>query len=92
MIRTQLVKKEAPLTSSVLNHVVAYDAIRLFAVFSVIAVHVATPVVANYNSSGKTAWWAGNLYESLFRSGIPLFLMLTGVLLLPKANGLRFKK
>ncbi|MBB6610283.1 acyltransferase family protein [Pontibacter sp. Tf4] len=73
------------------KRVAAFDLIRVFAAFSVIVVHVATPVVRS-NAPDTLLWWSGNVYEALFRSGVPLFLMLSGALLLPKATGLTFIK
>ncbi|MBC5991756.1 acyltransferase family protein [Pontibacter sp. SD6] len=67
----------------------AFDIIRCVAVFSVIAVHIASPVSAN-NILHEFNWWVGNTYQAVFRSGIPLFLMLSGALLLPRATGLSF--
>lgn len=67
-----------------------FSLLRIIATLSVIVVHIATPALKNFESSDNFNWWAGNIYESIFRSGIPLFLMLTGALLLEKANSFEF--
>ena len=74
---------------AVLYHEVAFDVIRCIALFSVVAVHVASPVGTNTNLY-EFNWWVGNAYQAVFRSGIPLFLMLSGALLLPRATGVSF--
>ena len=85
----QSAKLETPTVASS-KSLLEYDAIRFFAAFSVIAVHVATPALGNLSASGNYNWWVANFYQSLFRSGIPLFLMLTGALLLHRATGFTF--
>ncbi len=75
--------------AAITSRIAAFDLIRIFATFSVIVVHVATPIVRN-NLPDNSLWYTGNLYHAIFRSGIPLFLMLTGALLLPRAIGLKF--
>ncbi|MGH8822038.1 MAG: acyltransferase family protein, partial [Rhodoferax sp.] len=34
-------------------------------------------------------WWAGNVYDSLTRSSVPLFFMVSGATLLPKQEPIR---
>lgn len=55
------------------------------ATFMVILIHAAAPIAhaegSDYNSS---FWWAGNFWNSLSRPGVPLFVMLSGYLLLGK--------
>ncbi|MCJ8211011.1 acyltransferase family protein [Mucilaginibacter sp. RS28] len=63
------------------------DNIKIFAVLAVIGIHVAAYGVALEFGDGThptTAWWVSNFYESLFRSSVPLFVMITGALVLPK--------
>lgn len=74
------------------NRIAAYDLIRVFAAFSVIVIHVVNPIPLNFSSVNNYNWWVRPFYEAVFRSGIPLFIMLTGALLLPKATGVQFVK
>ncbi|WP_192820814.1 acyltransferase [Rufibacter sp. LB8] len=67
-----------------------YSNVRVFAAFSVLLGHAAGPLLSSFTTFNKGEWWIGNLYVSFFRSGLPLFLFLTGALLLPKANDLTF--
>jgi surface polysaccharide O-acyltransferase-like enzyme len=66
------------------------DNIRLIATIAVIAVHVATPPVFTLydpHSATNMVWWIGNVYDSFFRICVPLFVMITGSLLLPQQIG-----
>ena len=74
------------------NRIAAYDLIRVFAAFSVVVVHVASPVSSDYNDQSLFNQQIIQLYQAVFRSGIPLFLMLSGALLLPYATSLQFVK
>lgn len=60
---------------------VNYDAIRLFAVVAIVVLHSAANGV-NRLPLGSADWWLANLLDSAARAGVPLFLMLTGALLL----------
>ena len=66
-----------------------FDNIRFFATFSVIVIHVIGQLAEDFDLGTvlkqKTFLASVTIaYEAIFRSGIPLFLMLTGALLLPK--------
>jgi surface polysaccharide O-acyltransferase-like enzyme len=63
------------------------DNIRVIAVIAVIVVHVSAygTIEHNLNGSVNTNWWIVNFYESLSRCCVPLFVMITGSLLLPQA-------
>lgn len=67
------------------------DNLRVVTTIAVIALHVAAPaVVVLFNKQGpQPGWWAGNFYDSLFRPAVPIFVMITGALLLPQVIGLR---
>lgn len=67
---------------SELQHVmVSYDAIRLFAVVAIVVLHTAANGV-NRLDFASTDWWLANLTDSAARAAVPLFVMLTGALLL----------
>jgi surface polysaccharide O-acyltransferase-like enzyme len=76
-------------SGSINNRQYEYDNIRIFATFSVILIHVLGELFQDYpiQSFLQQKPFIVRLtitYEALFRSGIPLFLMLTGVLLMPR--------
>ncbi len=65
------------------------DLIRTFAIILVIMLHGATePItIANQMSpEGVVLWWTTNIYNSLARPAVPLFVMLSGALLLQPAK------
>ena len=72
------------------------DLIRTVAIILVILLHAAIEPTPNLNimsPQGVELWWTSNIYDSIARSAVPLFVMLTGALLLqPKKvdESLRF--
>jgi surface polysaccharide O-acyltransferase-like enzyme len=62
----------------------AMDTARVGACFMVVILHVAAVRFGTFDDQ----WWASNFYDSLARSCVPLFLMITGVLLLGKQESL----
>lgn len=57
------------------------DNSRIIAMFAVVMLHVATIVMVS-NEIGSTYWWFGNIYNSLVRWCVPVFVMISGALLL----------
>jgi surface polysaccharide O-acyltransferase-like enzyme len=57
------------------------DAARVFSIFAVVFLHVAASVVTEQDV-GTPAWWYGNFYDSLVRWCVPVFVMISGALLL----------
>jgi surface polysaccharide O-acyltransferase-like enzyme len=61
------------------------DLIRTIAIILVILLHAsieATPNIDIMSPQGVQIWWASDIYNSLARSAVPLFVILTGALLL----------
>jgi surface polysaccharide O-acyltransferase-like enzyme len=61
------------------------DLIRTVAIFLVILLHAAiepNPNLDLMSSSAVQLWWTSNVYDSIARTAVPLFIMLTGALLL----------
>jgi len=59
------------------------DWLRVFAIFSVVGIHVVAQLVADMNI-GHQIWWFANLVDSALRNSVPLFFMMSGALLLTK--------
>lgn len=57
------------------------DNARIIACFSVIFLHISAGFVIG-NDVGTEYWWIGNLYDSAVRWCIPVFVMISGALLL----------
>ncbi|WP_428807387.1 acyltransferase [Vibrio lamellibrachiae] len=74
------------------------DNLRVFAVFAVVLLHVASSFVSDIDIAdplyGNRSWWAGNIYASVTMWCIPLFVMISGYFLLSKteSNIVFFKK
>ena len=58
--------------------------LKVVACFFVILLHVTAPMVVTFSSN----WWLANIYDSVTRICVPLFLMVSGALLLPKREPL----
>ncbi|MBD3346600.1 MAG: acyltransferase family protein [Chitinivibrionales bacterium] len=63
------------------------EIMKIAALFAVILIHSAAPLLVRYQKVGSTAWWIGNLYDSAARWCIPVFVMLSGTFLIDKADG-----
>jgi surface polysaccharide O-acyltransferase-like enzyme len=64
------------------NQLIWIRDLRVIATISVIVLHVSKSLLSgniiNYN------WWVGNIFDSSVRFCVPIFLMISGTLLLPK--------
>jgi surface polysaccharide O-acyltransferase-like enzyme len=60
------------------------DILKILAIFGVILLHVSAPFLVPFEISRE--WWIGNVYDSLTRWCVPLFVMVSGTLLLPIAD------
>jgi surface polysaccharide O-acyltransferase-like enzyme len=64
------------------------DLIRSLAIVLVLVLHAAydPQFVQQMNQAEVWRWWAVNIYQTVSRTGIPLFVMLSGALLLPEPD------
>jgi surface polysaccharide O-acyltransferase-like enzyme len=60
------------------------DRLRNLATLMVIGIHVSGSVAQGDTSYNTWYWWSANLWDSLCRPAVPLFIMLSGSLLLGK--------
>ncbi|MBD3317911.1 MAG: acyltransferase family protein [Chitinivibrionales bacterium] len=67
-------------------HLLWADSLKIIAMFGVVLIHSAAPLLIAYRERGPVVWWIGNLYDSLARCCIPIFFMLSGALLLNAAG------
>jgi surface polysaccharide O-acyltransferase-like enzyme len=66
---------------------VRIENIRVMAIVAVITIHVcAYAISTEIDNQGNvsTSWWIANLYESFCRFCVPVFVMVSGALLLPQ--------
>lgn len=61
------------------------DNARIVAILGVVFIHAAVGAVVD-NPVGDTFWWAGNVWDSLSRWSVPVFVMISGALLLDPAR------
>ena len=60
------------------------DRLRNLATVMVVAIHVSGSVAQGNTEYDTFFWWTGNLWDSMARPSVPLFVMLSGFLLLGK--------
>jgi surface polysaccharide O-acyltransferase-like enzyme len=60
------------------------DYLRIMATISVIILHISANILYENGADTNAKWWTANLYDGITRFCVPLFLMLTGALLLRK--------
>lgn len=70
------------ITSKTEDRKLYFDVIRVVALLSIVMVHVSAYIVINYPDPTKTVFIIGNIFNGLSRAGVPLFVMLSGSLLL----------
>jgi surface polysaccharide O-acyltransferase-like enzyme len=58
------------------------DYIRAYAIILVVMVHASGPPLYAYNDVPRGYWWTANLFDSFARPCVPLFIMVSGFLLL----------
>ncbi|MBF0386778.1 MAG: acyltransferase family protein [Candidatus Omnitrophica bacterium] len=63
--------------------------IRAIAAFGVVLVHVAADVITEWGAIPNSQWWSANIYDSLARGCVPMFIMVSGALLLPHQDSMR---
>ncbi len=62
------------------------DNLRALATLAVVVLHVSSSVLYEFEKVSAFDWWTGNIYDSLVRWCVPIFLMVTGALLIPKQD------
>jgi surface polysaccharide O-acyltransferase-like enzyme len=67
-----------------LNKSLWLDNLRVKATFMVVLIHAAAPGLYKYNQIPDSWWWICNIYDSLLRCCVPLFVMISGALILNK--------
>lgn len=62
--------------------------LRNIATFAVILLHVAAPFVLQFNKISFASWQLANLLDSMLRFGVPVFVMISGAVLLDRSEPL----
>jgi surface polysaccharide O-acyltransferase-like enzyme len=66
------------------NRLLWVDITRVIAIISVVAIHVEDYFIFYWSKISLTDWWASNVYNGFIRFSVPLFIILSGYLLLDK--------
>lgn len=65
------------------------DWLRILAALAVVTIHVAAGVVTDKAQTYESPWMAGNFYESISRWAVPMFVMISGALMLSNKKEIR---
>ena len=60
------------------------NSLRLIALYAVIVLHATAPLLAEQGKISTFNWWTADVFNALVRFAVPVFVMITGALLLPK--------
>jgi surface polysaccharide O-acyltransferase-like enzyme len=66
------------------------DLIRVVAIYLVVIIHVSGQITNEWGQIPAPQWVLANIYGSVARISVPLFFMMSGYLLLPRSESLRF--
>ncbi len=66
------------------------DILKISAILGVVLLHVAAPYLVPFENT--RAWWIGNIYDSLTRWCVPLFVMISGATILPTAEQIPYPR
>ena len=64
------------------------DYLRVAAVAAVVVIHVASRYYYQFGKIDGHVWWTANVLNALFRWAVPMFVMISGALLLGKKIGI----
>lgn len=64
------------------QRIIYVDILKIVAIMGVIILHSAAPLTYQLNSIKLSWWWISNFFESSMRWAVPIFVMVSGMLLL----------
>lgn len=64
------------------NYLYSADLIRAIAIVFVVVVHICSEYLGKGSALGSAGWWFANIFETIAKVAVPLFVMLSGSLLL----------
>lgn len=67
-----------------ISYLLSADIVRVLAILGVVVIHTMNIVYARPDYLGGISWWIANIFDSLSRSSVPLFIILSGYLILNK--------
>lgn len=76
-----------------MKRLIYLDWLRIFAIIAVVTIHTsAGTVTANLYENPQSYWLSGNLYEALSRVSVPLFVMISGALMLRSEKKIAYRE
>lgn len=69
-----------------------YDIIRVIALMMIVMVHVSAYMVIYFPDTANAEWAIGNFFNGIARAGVPMFILLSGALLLNEDKSFDTKK
>jgi surface polysaccharide O-acyltransferase-like enzyme len=66
------------------SRIIWIDALRVLAVAGVVALHFSAPLVTWLPDAGSSLWWAGSIMTALVAWCVPVFIMISGAVLLDR--------
>lgn len=66
------------------NYIFNADLVRAVAILGAVGIHVLSPIYARPDFFNGTLWWFSYLLNVIFRTSVPLFVILSGYLVLGK--------
>lgn len=70
------------------NNILFYNKLRVLAIINVIIIHVSCSLFFIYKI-GTYKWWISSFFDIFSHFAVPLFLMISGALLLPKEESIK---
>lgn len=74
------------------NRYLSFDVIRIVALLMIVMVHVSAYLVIYFPDTSKIEWLVGNIFNGITRAGVPLFILLSGALLLNQDKNIEPKR
>ncbi len=60
------------------------NSLRLIALYAVIILHASSPLLMEFGKARMVNWWTADIFNAMVRFAVPVFVMITGALLLHK--------
>lgn len=73
-----------------MKRVLYLDWLRVIATIAVVTIHVSSSTVSANLYDGRSYWLSGNLFESFSRFAVPMFVMISGTLLLSSSKEIAY--
>lgn len=74
-----------------IKHEMYFDYLRIVAIFCVVGIHIVSDSWSTINTT-STSWQILNIFDSIFRFSVPIFIMISGALFLNKDKEISIKK